>query len=110
MSAIRHAAETADIRVSAIGPALGKSSNYFSATATRGTDPSAGNVARMLGVCGWSLCAMPSDVVPAAALIIGDDDEDAERIKAARRLELERRAAALGEELGRVRSELDTLE
>lgn len=53
---------------------------------------------------------MPSDVVPAAALIIGDDDEDAERIKAARRLELERRAAALGEELGRVRSELDTLE
>ncbi len=110
LDAIRLAAESADIRLSAIGPSLGKSSNYFSATATRGTDPSAGNAARMLGVCGWSLCAVPSDQVPAAALIIGDDNQDAERIKAARRLELERRAAALEEDLERIRRELDTLE
>lgn len=110
LNAIRHAAESAGIRLSAIGTALGKSSNYFSATATRGTDPSAGNVARMLGVCGWRLCALPSDRVPSAALVIGDDDQDAERIKAAHRLELERRAAALEEDLERIRLELDTLD
>ena len=70
MSAIRAAADASGTPTTHIGPSLGKSSSYFSAYASRGSDPSAGNVARMLGVCGWALVAVPADEIPAGALVI----------------------------------------
>lgn len=70
MEAIKAAADAAGVPTTHIGRKLGKSDSYYSAYASRGSDPSAGNVARMLGVCGWSLVAVPSDEIPAGALVI----------------------------------------
>ena len=99
MDVIKAAAKQSKTRLTAIGPAMGKAATYVSTYGSKGAEPSASNAARMLEVCGWRLCAMQADQVPTAALIIGDDAKDAERIKAARRADLQQRINALQDEL-----------
>lgn len=96
---IMAAADTRGMSAAAISRAIGKSAGYYGATVARGSDPSTDKAAAMLAVCGWRLCALPADQVPAAALVIGDDAQDAERIKAARRADLQQRINALQDEL-----------
>lgn len=70
IEAVKAAADASGTPTTHIGRAMGKRDNYVAVAAYKGADPSAGNVARMLGVCGWSLVAVPSDEIPAGALVI----------------------------------------
>lgn len=70
LEALKAAAAAAGVPVTHIGRAMGKRDNYVSNAATRGSTPKADTLARMLGVCGWALVAVPSDEIPAGALVI----------------------------------------
>jgi len=69
------AAKRSHVNTTDIGPKLGLSRGYISAQKTKGIDTSVSNAARLLGVCGFSLCAIPSDKVPDEALVINHSDE-----------------------------------
>lgn len=68
--AVRHAAAVSGVSTNSIGRSLGKADSYVSSGASRGSIPRADVLASMLGVCGWSLAAMPSDDVPESAVVI----------------------------------------
>lgn len=71
--------------VTKIGLGIGTGREYVSRMKRNGTDPSTSNAARMLGVCGWKLVAVPEDDVPESALVISPvmatDEEKAEALR-----------------------------
>lgn len=71
MEALAKAARRSGTPLVCIGPAIGRSKSYVSVKINKGTDPQAGTLAKMLGACGWSLCAVPDAEVPESALRIG---------------------------------------
>lgn len=70
IDAVKSAEESAGVLTTHIGRALGKRGNYVSAVASRGSTPQADTLAAMLGVCGYSLAAIPHTDVPNSALVI----------------------------------------
>lgn len=68
--AVREAAKKSGVPLTHIGPAMGKPSTYVNNGMTRGSSPQAKNLAAMLSVCGYSLCAVPHPDVPESALMI----------------------------------------
>ena len=70
METVKQAANRANIPVSRIGLAMGKSSHYMAQTISRGSTPKADTLARMLNVCGYGLYAMPYEDVPDSAIQI----------------------------------------
>lgn len=101
---VRHAAENSGLYLSSVCKAMGKADNYISINISRGSTPKADTLADMLGVCGYVLAAIPSDEVPASALIIDgkqsaskDDEERKKLIK--EREELEKKLALVNSRL-----------
>lgn len=74
--ALRVASEQAGIPDYKIGPAMGKPTSYVSNGRTRGSSPRCNTMAAMLGVCGYSLAAIPHADVPDTALVIDPPDEN----------------------------------
>ena len=70
MQIVREAAKASGKTLSQIGVEMGKSRQYVNAIETRGSTPNANTLAQMLDVCGWSLCALPNEQVPEAALVV----------------------------------------
>ena len=67
---VKAAANTTGVPLSSIGRKMGNSDNFVAKTAGRGSTPRADTLARMLAVCGYSLCAVPSDQVTSDMLVI----------------------------------------
>lgn len=76
MDAVKIAASNNGVALYKIGRALGVADTLVNNTITRGSVPRADNLARMLGVCGYTLCAVPDDEIPDGALVIDDGDSD----------------------------------
>lgn len=74
MDAVKIAAGASDTPLYMIGRKLGVSDTLVNNTITRGSTPRADSLARMFGVCGYALCAVPRDEIPPNALVIGDED------------------------------------
>ena len=53
-----------------IGPKMGLSRGYISSCKTQNVTPLIDNAIRMLDVCGYSLCAIPSDEIPDNAFVV----------------------------------------
>ena len=70
IDAVKTAAAVSGTPITHIGPAMGKGRNYVSAIALRGSSPQCNTAAAMLAACGYSLVVVPSDSVPAGALVI----------------------------------------
>ena len=70
IDAVKGAAMSAGVPTTHIGRAMGKRDNYVAAVASRGSTPKADTLAAMLGVCGYSLAAIPHADVPDTALVI----------------------------------------
>lgn len=67
---IRDAVSKAGISMISASRAMGKNDNYFASVVARGSTPKADTLAAMLGVCGYSLAAIPHADVPGTALVI----------------------------------------
>ena len=67
---IRQAVSQADISMISASRAMGKNDNYFASVVARGSTPKADTLAAMLGVCGYSLAAVPNASLPDDALVI----------------------------------------
>ena len=76
-AAVKEAAKRSGIAITSIGLAMGKAANYVSNGDSRGSSPQCNTCAAMLEVCGYTLCAVPSDSVPPDALVIDAPGEDA---------------------------------
>ena len=76
IEAVKVAANNAGIPITHIGRTLGKRDNYVSSlirqNKARNSSLQINTAAAMLKVCGYSLCAVPSDAIPAGALVIDD--------------------------------------
>lgn len=70
MNAVKVAARRSGTSLIEIGPAMGKSPSYVSVKTTKGNCPKANTLALMLGVCGWSLVAVPRGSEPADGIVI----------------------------------------
>jgi len=70
MDAVKEAAARSGVPVIAIGPAMGRSPSYVSVKRTKGSSPQANTLAKMLGACGYELCAVPRGDVPESAIRI----------------------------------------
>ena len=75
MDALRAAAGAADVPITRIGPALGKSESYVSATASRGSVPRCDTMAEMAEACGYRLALVPKSDVPPSAIAIDPADK-----------------------------------
>lgn len=73
--ALKHAAKDAGVPLTHIGPAMGKPSTYVNNGITRGSSPRCNTMAAMLGVCGYSLAAIPHADVPDSALVIDPPEQ-----------------------------------
>jgi len=69
------AAKRSKVRTTDIGPKLGLSRGFVSACKTQNVEPKIYNAARLLSVCGFTLCAIPSEKVPDDALVIDFERE-----------------------------------
>ena len=69
------AAKRSNVRTTEIGPKLGLNRSYVSAQKSANVDTSVSNAAKLLSVCGFTLCAIPSDKVPDDALVISFERE-----------------------------------
>lgn len=67
---IREAISKTGISMISASRAMGKNDNYFASVVARGSTPQAGTLAAMLGVCGYSLAAIPKGTEPPDALVI----------------------------------------
>ena len=70
MDAVKQAANRAGLTLYRVSLDMGKTRQYVNNIITRGSVPQADTLARMLDICGYSLCAIPKDKVPEDALII----------------------------------------
>lgn len=70
MDALREAAKNSGTALMNIGVSMGYSKQYVNAIITRGSTPKADTLAKMLGVCGYSLVAISSDQVSDDMLVI----------------------------------------
>lgn len=59
-----------------VGVDAGYSRSYIGAAKTQGKTPTVEATARLLGVCGYTLCAVPDDDIPDGALVIDSGDSD----------------------------------
>ncbi len=64
----------ADKAESRAGVEAGMTKGYIGSLKTQGKQPSLDAMMRLLGVCGYALCAVPRDEIPPNALVIGDED------------------------------------
>lgn len=67
---IRTVSRLSGVSLNSIGRAMGRPDSYVSSGIARGSVPKADTLAAMLHVCGYCLCAVPIDDVPASAVII----------------------------------------
>lgn len=67
---MRTVADKAGMPLYQVSRAMGRNDNFISATLGRGSTPKADTLAAMLGVCGYSLAAIPHADVPDTALVI----------------------------------------
>ena len=74
MQAIRKAVKMSGKSLYRASKDLGKSSRYINSIITRGSTPNTDTLVKMLEVCGYSLCAVPSDKIPEYAIIIDNED------------------------------------
>ena len=58
------------ISIERIGYELGHTARYVGSAKSRGSLPKVDNAAKIVNVCGHSLCIVPSDNVPEDAIII----------------------------------------
>lgn len=70
--ALMFAAEESGTPITRVCTSLGLSPNYVSVGKGRGSTPQADTLARLLGACGYDLCAVPRGQAPDNALIISD--------------------------------------
>ena len=70
---LKEAAKMAGVPTTHIGKELGSDSAYVAKIANRGSVPRCDTMARMLDVCGYSLCAIPTDKIPNDAIVIDGD-------------------------------------
>lgn len=63
MDALKQAAKNAGVPNTHIGKALGYADNYVARIVLRGSTPQCDTMAKMLGVCGYALCAVPIEQV-----------------------------------------------
>ena len=64
------AANNSGVNTTDIGPKLGLSRAYVASGKATKTDTGVSNAARLLGVCGYALCAVPENNIPDDALVI----------------------------------------
>lgn len=70
MYALREAAARAGVSLYRISLDTGHSRQYVNATITKGSTPQCDTMARMLGVCGYSLVAIPTDKLTDDCIVI----------------------------------------
>ncbi len=71
MSAVKQAAYASGTPLTHIGRAMGNADNYVNKILTRGSTPKTDTTARMLGVCGYGLYAIPdNETLPDTAIQI----------------------------------------
>ena len=71
LDALKQAAQASGTPITHIGRIMGKSDNYVSKIATRGSTPQTDTMVKMLDACGYKLYAMPSDEkAPSSAILI----------------------------------------
>lgn len=71
--AIRTAAKRSGMSLIEIGPKLGHGKAYVSSMITTGRMPKTDTLARVLGACGFALCAVPKGKLPKGAIPIDPD-------------------------------------
>lgn len=71
--AIRTAAKRSGVSLIDIGPAMGHNKAYVSSMISTGRRPVYSTLARVLGACGYSLCAVPRGKEPKSAIVIDPD-------------------------------------
>lgn len=69
IDAIKRAATMAGVPITHIGVAMGKRANYVSVAANKNQRLRTDIAAAMLNVCGYSLCAVPNDLVDDTAML-----------------------------------------
>ena len=67
---IRTASKRAGMSLIEIGPKLGHGKAYVSSMITTGRTPKVDTLARILGACGYELCAVPKGKAPKSGLVI----------------------------------------
>ena len=67
---IKEAAYLARVPTTHIGLKLGKSRQYIGAMVSNKTSPTCRNMAAILGVCGYRLCAVKEDELTESMLVI----------------------------------------
>lgn len=70
MQAVKTAANNAGVPITHIGVSMGKARTYANTAISKGATPQADTLAKMLGVCGYALCAVPDDEIPEHAIVI----------------------------------------
>ena len=76
MDALKQAANNAGIPLMHIGRKMGVADNYVNKTIARGSVPKCDTMARMLGVCGYVLAAIPNNDIPNNAIVITADEKN----------------------------------
>ena len=102
---IRKVVEKSGIGYANASKALGKSDPYLNSTLSRGSIPRADTLSAICAVCGFTLCAIPSDSVPDTALVIDAPCVDTD----AQRRALERKRDVLARELCAIDDRLDAI-
>lgn len=78
MEVLKAAAERSGVPITHIGRTKGFADNYVNKSLYRGSIPKTDTMAWMLEVCGYSLCAVPNDLVTDDMLVITDESEKKE--------------------------------
>ena len=73
LEVVRQAANSAGIPITHIGVSMGKARTYVNTAIAKNAIPQCDTMARMLDVCGYSLCAIPTDKIPNDAIVIDGD-------------------------------------
>lgn len=68
-------ADNAGVPTTQIGQKLGMSREYVATMKSKQNIPRIDTAAKLLGVCDYVLCALPSDRVPSDALVVSDGIE-----------------------------------
>ena len=75
MDAVKTVCKRVGISARQVGRDMDMGDNYVSRIANRGSEPRCDTLAKMLGVCGYALCAVPENEIPENALRITAREE-----------------------------------
>lgn len=93
---IRAALSDAGITQAQAARSIGRNASYINSSAARGSDPSTGNAAALLAAAGYTLAAIPTELLPPGVMVFDATPPRPERL-AARKQRLEEEADALDE-------------